>query len=190
MLQILLYTTILISQPNIPNISQDFGQNIKIDKEVNNIPTIKIDKIIKPKKQIVEIDVVVFGATWCAPCQVMKKIASKLYYDDHLPIYYVDIDKRKDMAKEYNISSVPCTIIRENGIPKYKFVGIITEEQISSAIKDVIKGKQTNNSVIKIKKQQPKPIQSTKSITSTSISTPINTSCSSCSRRCLLFRRR
>lgn len=51
-----------------------------------------------------------FTATWCGPCQRIKPLLEKLSEGSDptkLEIYMVDIDENDDIAKEFNIRSVP-----------------------------------------------------------------------------------
>ncbi len=42
-------------------------------------------------------------------------------------ITFLDVDVHKDLAKQYNVRSVPTTIIEENGVEVDRFVGAITQ---------------------------------------------------------------
>lgn len=63
--------------------------------------------------------VVVFSApSWCGPCKKLQphveKLADKLDY----PVVYVDTDKAPEIAKLFNVMSVPQVFEVENGAPK------------------------------------------------------------------------
>ena len=47
-----------------------------------------------------------FYADWCVPCKSLSKIIEQHYTGD-IPIENIDIDQNNDMAREYNIRSVP-----------------------------------------------------------------------------------
>ena len=53
--------------------------------------------------------IVDFTATWCGPCQRISPILEELAkeYDGKIVIYKVDIDKNRDLANAFNISSIP-----------------------------------------------------------------------------------
>ena len=64
--------------------------------------------------------IVDFTATWCGPCQRIAPILDELAveYDDKIVIYKVDIDKNRDLAKSFNVSSIPAVLyIPLNGEP-------------------------------------------------------------------------
>ena len=56
--------------------------------------------------------IVDFTATWCGPCQRIAPILDELAneYDGKIVIYKVDIDKNRDLAKEFNVSSIPAVL--------------------------------------------------------------------------------
>ena len=64
--------------------------------------------------------IVDFTATWCGPCQRIAPILDELatQYDGKIVIYKVDIDKNRELAKAFNVSSIPAILyIPLNGEP-------------------------------------------------------------------------
>jgi thiol-disulfide isomerase/thioredoxin len=54
----------------------------------------------------------VFGAAWCAPCKVYKPTVAE--FSDRYPeveVTIFDVDDDRDKVEEYNIKSVPTTIL-------------------------------------------------------------------------------
>ncbi len=56
--------------------------------------------------------IVDFTATWCGPCQRITPILEELAAEmaDEIVIYKVDIDKNRDLAEAFNISSIPAIL--------------------------------------------------------------------------------
>ena len=56
--------------------------------------------------------IVDFTATWCGPCQRIAPILDELaqQYDGEIVIYKVDIDKNRELAKAFNVSSIPAVL--------------------------------------------------------------------------------
>ena len=51
-----------------------------------------------------------FTATWCGPCQKIKPMILKLkegLHTDKIKFYMIDIDENDEIAKEFQIRSVP-----------------------------------------------------------------------------------
>ena len=66
--------------------------------------------------------IVYFGATWCGPCQKMhrevwgtqeveKFVTKDLAPSAIIDIYDIDIDQKKEYAKQWNVTSLPTTIV-------------------------------------------------------------------------------
>ena len=70
-----------------------------------------------------------FSATWCGPCKVFKPIMKELS-DEGYNIEFIDGDENRDMAVEYNIHSIPTTIIEEDGEEISRIVGVKTKEEM------------------------------------------------------------
>ena len=56
--------------------------------------------------------IVDFTASWCGPCQRIAPILDELAaeYDGRIVIYKVDIDKERELAKAFSISSIPAVL--------------------------------------------------------------------------------
>ena len=56
--------------------------------------------------------IVDFTASWCGPCQRIAPILDELAaeYDGKIVIYKVDIDKERELAKAFSISSIPAVL--------------------------------------------------------------------------------
>jgi|TARA_B100000035_G_scaffold315080_1_gene333813 thioredoxin 1 len=74
-----------------------------------------------------------FSATWCGPCQSYKPIMEQLSSEGH-NIEFIDIDSQEDMARQYNVRSVPTTVIEENGNEISRFIGAQPRSKILESI--------------------------------------------------------
>lgn len=56
--------------------------------------------------------IVDFTATWCGPCQRIAPILDELAvaYNGQIVIYKVDVDKNRELAKAFNVSSIPAVM--------------------------------------------------------------------------------
>ena len=56
--------------------------------------------------------IVDFTASWCGPCQriapILEELASE--YKGKIVIYKVDVDKEKELAQAFNVSSIPAVL--------------------------------------------------------------------------------
>lgn len=93
---------------------------------------------IKKTNKIILID---FWASWCSPCQVLGPIIDELEkeYEEKVLIAKVDVDNNQDLAKKYDIKSIPTLLFFKDEILLDKVIGIMTKEQIKEKLNDLIK---------------------------------------------------
>ena len=69
-----------------------------------------------------------FYAEWCGPCKIMKPrildVAERM--GDNVKVVQIDVDKEKELATRFRISSVPTLIIFKNGKQQWRQSGIIS----------------------------------------------------------------
>lgn len=72
--------------------------------------------------------VIKFGAAWCGPCKAMVRIIKPLS-DKYPQILFVDIDvdKAEEVAREYNVSSVPYFVFIKQKKKLYSTTGAMQE---------------------------------------------------------------
>ena len=56
-----------------------------------------------------------FSAAWCGPCKTFKPIMNEVAGEGY-SVQFIDIDQSSALAEQYNVRSVPTTVIEENGI--------------------------------------------------------------------------
>ena len=56
--------------------------------------------------------IVDFTASWCGPCQRIAPILEEIavMYEGKVAVYKVDVDKNRELAKKFNISSIPAIL--------------------------------------------------------------------------------
>ena len=70
-----------------------------------------------------------FTATWCGPCQRFKPIMQEVANEGHA-VQFIDIDSQEDLARQYNVRSVPTVVIEQNGSEVNRLIGASTKEVI------------------------------------------------------------
>lgn len=82
-----------------------------------------------------ELVVVDFSAQWCAPCQSFTKVVEKVA-QEHPDVLFgsVDIDKEPELAKDFNIMSVPAVMILKQQVVVYADSGLLMESSLVELI--------------------------------------------------------
>lgn len=80
-----------------------------------------------------DAEILFFHAEWCAPCSQQEPIIDELA-DAHsdLTVTRVDVDEDTELANDYNVRSVPMTVIEVDGTVTESFMGITQQDEIES----------------------------------------------------------
>ena len=76
-----------------------------------------------------------FSAAWCGPCKQFKPIMQELS-DEGYDIEFIDGDENKEVAIEYNIRSIPTTVIELDGKEINRLVGVRSKEEMIDELAD------------------------------------------------------
>lgn len=78
-----------------------------------------------------------FNAEWCGPCKMIGPILEEISNEnDNIKIVSINVDDNGDLAKEYNVFSIPCLVLIENGKEIKRSVGLISKDQINDLINE------------------------------------------------------
>lgn len=81
-----------------------------------------------------------FYATWCGPCKMQSPIIEKVKnaVGDSANVLKVDIDKNAEVARQYNVQSIPTLILFKSGQPVWRAVGLQQADVLEAKIRDYI----------------------------------------------------
>ena len=84
------------------------------------------------------IAVVDFFATWCGPCKMLAPVFQEVgnELEGKAKFYKIDIDESLDIARQFNVSTVPTIIIFRNGEPVERLVGFMPKENLAAKIRE------------------------------------------------------
>lgn len=76
-----------------------------------------------------------FWAEWCGPCMMLGPIIEEVSEEiDDVKFCKVNCDEARDLALEFEIMSIPCLLLFENGELKDRSIGYIEKEQVESFV--------------------------------------------------------
>lgn len=80
-----------------------------------------------------------FSAEWCGPCKMMPPILKELKDElkDSITILKLDIDRNPNVARDYQIQSVPTLVIFQKGVVKWRQSGVIPAKQLKQIVQQV-----------------------------------------------------
>lgn len=75
-----------------------------------------------------------FTAAWCGPCKMFKPVVQQVSSELEVGIVYVDVDRQKDMAMKYGVSSVPTILVENDGNVVYRNSGVMSKPQLNQVL--------------------------------------------------------
>lgn len=76
-----------------------------------------------------------FWAGWCGPCRMLSPIIEELAGEViHVKIAKLDVDAYPDLAREYNVFSIPTLILFDNGAAVKRSSGVVPKSSILDMI--------------------------------------------------------
>lgn len=77
-----------------------------------------------------------FYAPWCGPCRALAPTLSQL---ENVNVIKVDVDTNQEIAKKFNVSSIPKLVLMKDGEIVEEMVGLQTKEVLQEKIDAVNK---------------------------------------------------
>jgi thioredoxin 1 len=76
--------------------------------------------------------VVDFWAEWCGPCKLIAPVLAELATDhpEKLQVFKVNVDDSPDVARRFEIMSIPTLMIFQDGVPKKRLIGAKGKSQL------------------------------------------------------------
>ena len=85
-----------------------------------------------------DIPVIVdFWATWCGPCRMIGPVLEKIAAGDpDFKICKVNVDEEPELAKKFNVRSIPMLIVMKDGEQAAVTIGAQPESEILKFVKN------------------------------------------------------
>ena len=73
-----------------------------------------------------------FWADWCGPCRMLAPFVGQVavQFDGRLKVCKVNVDEEPELARRYNVMSIPTLIMFKNGEAVDKSVGFRSKAQL------------------------------------------------------------
>jgi thioredoxin 1 len=78
--------------------------------------------------------VLYFSAKWCTACQATTPIIESIKRGGEAQVMIIDVDYDISLTEQYNVKSVPTTIILKNGSEIKRIVGSMGSDQLNQLI--------------------------------------------------------
>lgn len=70
-----------------------------------------------------------FYATWCGPCKMLSPIIEQLAEElPNVSFIKVNVDEHEDLAREYQVMSIPTILVFQEGKIVKKQIGFVPKE--------------------------------------------------------------
>lgn len=76
-----------------------------------------------------------FWAPWCGPCRMMGPIVDEIAEENlELKVCKVNVDDASELARKYDVESIPTLIYFKNGQVRATMIGLRTKQDIMNEI--------------------------------------------------------
>ena len=81
-----------------------------------------------------------FWAEWCGPCKLINPILEDLAteYEGRLRVAKVDVDESPDVARRYEVMSIPTLVLFHDGVAKKRLIGAKGKGQLVQELAEVL----------------------------------------------------
>lgn len=101
--------------------------------EINNKE--QFTELVKSNKYVIAY----FSATWCGPCKAFKPHMEEMSKNNpNLAVAYIDVDALSELAKDYEIRSVPTSVYIKDGTVTLRFSGGLSPSALNVRVKSFL----------------------------------------------------
>jgi thioredoxin 1 len=102
------------------------------------------DRVIQESDQPVLVD---FWAAWCGPCRVVGPIVDELAteYEGRIRFGKVNVDENPQLARTYQIQSIPTLMVFTGGQAVQRLVGALSRPELRNHLDSVLAARQPSD---------------------------------------------
>lgn len=76
-----------------------------------------------------------FNADWCGPCRMLAPTIEGLSEErEDVKFVSVNVDDEEDLAREYNVFTIPCLVVFKEGKEINRKVGLMPKNELEELI--------------------------------------------------------
>ena len=76
-----------------------------------------------------------FYADWCGPCRMLRPALEQLSEErSDVKVVAVNIDEHPELADDFDVTSIPCVILFNNGAEADRSIGLVPKEMLEALL--------------------------------------------------------
>jgi thioredoxin 1 len=76
-----------------------------------------------------------FNAEWCGPCKMLAPVIEEISEEKtNIKFVSVNVDMNEELASSFNVMSIPCVVLMENGKEVKRSIGLVPKVELERFI--------------------------------------------------------
>jgi len=105
--------------------------------QITHLSTATFDETVGSAEEAVLVD---FWAEWCGPCKMIAPILDEVAGEQQgkVKVMKVNVDEQPDLARRFDVMSIPTLILFKDGSPAKRLVGARGKGQLLADLADYL----------------------------------------------------
>jgi thioredoxin 1 len=105
--------------------------------QITHLSTATFDETVGSTEEAVLVD---FWAEWCGPCKMIAPILAEVAGEQQgkVKVMKVNVDEQPDLARRFDVMSIPTLILFKDGAPAKRLVGARGKGQLLADLAEYI----------------------------------------------------